>query len=199
MQESFKAQNPAVVGMATGMAAGVRGIAFSLLSLTMDKAEAGGQPMPKEIDAVISLAAKDPAVLLQTVSAMVPPLAELKIPVDGTPVQLPIPIPLPFPLMAAINGSHLTVYAGERAEGIAKGLSKVSLESSQGFMAADFDYGKYYGLIGDTISNLNVTGDQDADAMAIFEAMKDAKMRVQMNMDFTDRGIEVKANVITAD
>ncbi len=196
MQQAVKAQNPVVVGMATSMAVGVRGIAFSLLSLTMDKSEAAKMPMPKDIDAIISLSAKDPAALLQAVSAMVPPLAALQIPADGTPVKLPLPMPLPFTPMAAINGSHLTVYAGDKAEETAKGLRKVSLESSQGFMAADIDYGKYYGLIGQVISSV---GGMDAQDAAMLDAMKNARVRLQMDMDFTDRGIEIGADLISMD
>jgi len=196
MQQEIKAQNPAAMSMATGMAGSVRGIAFSLLSLTMEKVEAGGFPMPKEVDAIISLAVKDPAVLLQTVSAMVPPLAALQIPADGTPVPLPLPIPLPFPIMAAINGSHLTVYVGEKAGEIAKGLRKIPLDASQGLMAADFDYGKYYRMFGPMLSNLNGI---DAQTASIFEAMKNIKMRLQMGIDFTDNGIEIHANMVSAE
>ncbi|MCW5206413.1 hypothetical protein VU08_05730 [Desulfobulbus sp. F5] len=198
MQQGMKAQNPAMVSMATSMAAGVRGIAFSLLSLTMDDAakEAQTTPMPKDVDAIISLSAKDPVALVQMASAMIPPLAALKISADGTAVALPTPVPLPFPLMVAIKGSHLTVYAGKKAEQIANDLSKAPLESSLGFMAADMDYGKYYGLMGEMIAN---TGKKNAEAAEVFESIKNAKMRVLMDMDFTARGIEMKANMISTD
>ncbi|XOF33973.1 MAG: hypothetical protein ACL93V_01340 [Candidatus Electrothrix sp. YB6] len=199
MQAQVKTQQPAVIGAATGMAPGVQGIAFSLLSLTMSSPENSGMPMPEKADAVISLAAKDPATLVQMASTMVPPLAELQLPADGTPVQLPLPLPLQFPVMAAIHGQHLTVYAGEKAAGIAQGLDKVSLDASRGFMAADIDYGKYYGLIGDVMTDFGVTADspENAQATAILEGMKKAAMRLWMDMDFTERGIEMHANVIS--
>ena len=197
MQNDAKSQQPAALALMTGMAPGVQGIAFSLMSLDLETTEAGGPPMPKSIDALISLAVKNPTALVQTISAFFPPLAQLQLPADGTPVQLPLPIQLSFPVMAAINGSHLTVYAGEKSQALAQGLRTEALEASQGLVAADINYGKYYGLIGDALTSLDAPDAQQQEAKAIFEAMKNAKMRVRMNMDVTDRGIEVKADMIS--
>lgn len=201
MQTALKAKNPAAVSMATGMAAGVRGLSFSLLSLAMEKKEGAAPPMPKDLDAVISLSAKNPGALAQTVSAMVPQLAALQIPADGTPVKLPLPMPLPFTPMAAVNGSHLTVYAGAKAAQIAKEMGTTPLESSQGFMAAAIDYGKYYGLIGDVIASASAgkKEGQEAQVLSFFEVMKNAEVRVQMKTDCTDRGIEMRAGMLSTE
>jgi hypothetical protein len=199
MQNDAKSQQPATLALMTGMAPGVQGLAFSLMSLELEKTEAGGTPMPKSIDALISLAVKNPTALVQTIGAFFPPLAQLQLSADGTPVQLPLPIPLSFPVMAAINGSHLTVYSGEKSQALAQGLRTETLEESQGLMAADIDYGKYYGLIGDTLTNLDTPDAQQDEIKAIFDNMKNAKMRVRMNMDVTDRGIEVKANMMATE
>ncbi|MDU9048512.1 MAG: hypothetical protein Q3M30_06655 [Candidatus Electrothrix sp. Rat3] len=200
MQENTKSQQPAALALMTGMAPGVQGLAFSLMSLELEETtEAGGTPMPKSIDALISLAVKNPTNLVQMMSAFFPPLAELQLPADGTPVQLPLPLPLSFPVMAAINGSHLTVYAGEKSQALAQGLRSETLDASRGLMAVDIDYGKYYGLIGDALIGLDIPEAQQNETKAVFEAMKNAKMRVQMNMDVTDRGIEVKADMIATE
>ncbi|MCW5202921.1 hypothetical protein VU12_08260 [Desulfobulbus sp. US4] len=199
MQENTKSQQPMALALMTGMAPGVQGLAFSLMSLELEKREAGGPPMPKSIDALISLAVKNPTNLVQMIGTFFPPLAELQLPPDGTPVQLPLPVPLSFPVMAAINGSHLTVYAGEKSQALAQGLRSETLEASQGLMAADIDYGKYYGLIGDALTNMDIPDAQQDETKAIFDAMKNTKMRVRMNMDVTDRGIEVKADMIATE
>uniref|UniRef100_UPI004056B5B0 hypothetical protein n=1 Tax=Candidatus Electronema sp. TaxID=2698783 RepID=UPI004056B5B0 len=198
MQAQAKANNPAAVGMMTGMAAGVRGLAFSLVSLKLEQTAAGADPAPKEVDAVVSLSAKDPAALVQTASAMLPQLAALQIPADGSSVALPLPLQLPFTPMAAINGSHLTVYAGKQGELIAKELGKSQLESSQGIMAAAVDYGKYYSLLSDAMSAMGKDDPKAAEAVTMLQSMKNAKMRVAMSVDFTGRGIEMKANVAPA-
>ncbi|MCI5167087.1 MAG: hypothetical protein D3903_13585 [Candidatus Electrothrix sp. GM3_4] len=199
MQNDAKSQQPAALAMMTGMAPGVQGLAFSLMSLELETTKAGGTPLPKNIDALISLAVKNPTALVQTIGAFFPPLAQLQLSADGTPVQLPLPIPLSFPVMAAINGSHLTVYAGEKSQALAQDLRSKTLESSQGLMALDVDYGKYYGLIGDTLTSLAVPDAQQNETKAIFDAMKNVKMRVRMNMDVTDRGIEIKADMIATE
>ena len=46
------------------------------------------------------------------------------------------------------------------------------------------------------LSNLNGI---DAQTASIFEAMKNIKMRLQMGIDFTDNGIEIHANMVSAE
>jgi hypothetical protein len=197
MQENAKSQQPAAFAMMTGMAPGVQGLGFSLMSLELEETTGpGSPPAPKSIDALISLAVKNPTTFVQMISGFFPPLAQLQIPADGTPVQLPIPVPLPFSVMAAINGSHLTVYAGEQSKALAQGLASESLESSQGLMAMNVDYGKYYGLIGNALADLDLPDDpQVEETKALLEAMQDVKMRMLMNIDVTGRGIEFQVNV----
>ena len=197
MQKEMKEQGEVTAGMsmATGMAAGVRGIAFSLLSLTMDDSEAAAEPnMPKDVDAIISLSAKDPVALLQMASAMLPPLAEMKIPADGTPTPIPLPVPLPFTPMAAVKGSHLTVYAGEQAGKLADDLAKADLEASPGLMAIGFDYGKYYGLMGEILPEMGEEETEETKLATDFiDALKNAKLQASMTVDVTDQGIEMRA------
>jgi hypothetical protein len=174
-------------------------LAFSLSNVELEATEPGTSPMPKSIDALVSLAVENPMNFVQMIGAFFPPLAELKLSADGTPVQLPAPLPLSFPIMAAVNGSHLTVFAGEKSQALAEGLRSETLDSSRGLMAATFDYGKYYSLIGNLIDQVPAVAAQQKDAKALFDAMKNATMRVQMNMDATERGIEMKMNMIATE
>ncbi|MCI5117576.1 MAG: hypothetical protein D3913_06375, partial [Candidatus Electrothrix sp. LOE1_4_5] len=155
IQKDIKSQQPMALAMMTGMAPGVQGLAFSLMSLELE-GKKSNPPLPKSMDALISLAVKNPTVFIQTVSALFPPLAQLELSADGTPVQLPIPFPLPFPVMAAINGSHVTVYTGEKSKALSQSLRSDSLDTPSGLLAGYFDYGKYYGLIGDALQNLEL-------------------------------------------
>ncbi|MCI5150433.1 MAG: hypothetical protein D3916_13790, partial [Candidatus Electrothrix sp. MAN1_4] len=197
MQEDIKSQQPATLAMMTGMAPGVQGLALSLMSLELENTEAGSPPMPKNIDALISLAVKNPTNFVQMLGTFFPPLAQMQLSADGTPVQLPLPMPLPFPGMAAINGSHLTVYVGEQSQALAQKLGSESLEESQGLLATNVDYGKYYSIIGDTLTDLDIPQAQQPKTQAVFEAMQDVNMRMQMNMDVTGRGIEFQVNMAT--
>jgi len=190
MQQDLRAHNPALLTQALGMAAGVRGLALSLLSVRISETGSANGPMPEDVDALFSLSAKDPAALVHMASAMFPPLAGLQIPADGTPVSLPVPATLTMTPKAAIQGPHLTVYAGDRAERISKDLARASLESSPGFMAAEFDYSRYSGLLEGVVTSMDQAKAQNDQALAILEAMKDARIRFHMEMDFTDRGIE---------
>jgi hypothetical protein len=198
MQADVKKKNPMAAGIAASMATGVRGLAFSLFDVQMEPPKAEGQPpMPKSLDALLSLSAKDPVSLVQTAAAVFPPLATLDLPADGSPVPLPVPISLPVTPSAAVNGQHLTVYVGEQGGKAAKALASAALDSSPGIMAASIDYSRYYQLAGDMIAYK--AGEQNADVAALFEAMKKAKMRVLMKLDFTERGIEMTADMIAPD
>jgi hypothetical protein len=183
-----------MVNAGIGMAAGVRGVAFSLFDLEMDKA-GQEEPKPKHVDALLSLSAINPLSLVQTAAAMFPPAAALQIPADGSPVELQVPIELPKTPTAAVNGSHLTVYLGEQGEKAAKALAGTALDSSKGIMAASIDYGKYFQMFGD-LAAYSGAEEENADAAAILASLTKAKMRVQMKMDFTERGIEMSADVI---
>jgi hypothetical protein len=195
MQADLKTKNPAAAGIAASMAAGVRGLAFSLFDVQMEQPTGEGQtPMPKSLDALLSLSAKDPVTLVQTIAAFFPPLAALDLPADGSPVPLPVPVSLPVTPSAAVNGQHLTVYVGKQGEKAAKALAGAALDSSPGIMAASIDYSRYYQLAGDLIAYK--AGERNADVAALFEAMKKAKMRVRMKLDFTERGIEMTADMI---
>ncbi|MCW5211559.1 hypothetical protein VU04_01440 [Desulfobulbus sp. TB] len=198
MQENTKSQQPMALAMMTGMAPGVQGLAFSLMSLELEEKK-NGIPLPKSMDALISLAVKNPTVLVQTISAFFPPLAQLQLPADGTPIQLPIPFPLPFSVMAAMNGSHLTVYTGEKSQALAQSLRSESLDTPDGLLATHVDYGKYYGLIGEALQSLDLPDAQQPEAKAVFEAMKAVRLRMQMDMDVTDRGIEIELDMTTTD
>jgi hypothetical protein len=186
------------LAMMTGMAPGVQGLAFSLMSLELE-GKKSDPPLPKSMDALISLAVKNPTVFIQTVSALFPPLAQLELSADGTPVQLPIPFPLPFPVMAAINGSHVTVYTGEKSKALSQSLRSDSLDTPSGLLATHLDYGKYYGLIGDALQSVDIPEAQQAETKALFEAMKGVTLRMQMNMDVTDRGLEIALDMTTTD
>ena len=197
MQANVKKNNPMAASIAASMAAGVRGLAFSLFDLQMEPPTADGQtPMPKSLDALLSLSAKDPVTLVQTVAAVFPPLAALELPADGSPVLLPLPVSLPVTPSAAVNGQHLTVYVGKQGEKAAKALAGAALDSSPGIMAASIDYSKYFQMTGDLAAYSSGPDGQNAEAAAVLDALKDVKMRVSMKLDFTERGIEMTADMI---
>ncbi|MCI5127977.1 MAG: hypothetical protein D3907_05640 [Candidatus Electrothrix sp. AUS3] len=198
IQKDIKSQQPMALAMMTGMAPGVQGLAFSLMSLELE-GKKNDPPLPKSMDALISLAVKNPTVFIQTVSALFPPLAQLELSADGTPVQLPIPFPLPFPVMAAIHGSHVTVYTGEKSKALSQSLRSDSLDTPSGLLATHLDYGKYYGLIGDALQSVDIPEAQQAETKALFEAMKGVTLPMQVNMDVTDRGLEIALDMTTTD
>lgn len=199
MQHDLRTHHPATLNRALAMAAGVRGIAVTLLSLEMGETDSAAGAMPQDVDALITLSAQNPAALLRTASAMFPPLAAYQIPADGTPVALPLPLPVPVTPKVAIHGSHLTVYAGDRAEKLSKGLDTASLESSSGFMAATFDYSQYFRLFEGMVSGIGQDKEHKEQAMAILEAMKNTQLRFRMEVDFTERGLEARAQMTSMD
>jgi hypothetical protein len=203
MQKEVKGNNPAMLQMATAMATGIRGLSFNLQDFNLGEVdpEDNDLPLPEDLDALMSISAQNPSVLVQTVAAFFPPLAALDLPADGTPADLPLPFPLPFTPKLAINGSHITLYVGPKAAGIAQDLGKASLASSPGILAGLIDYSQYYKLLGDALPQMLEAGlTQDTQQVQSFlDTMKDAKVRLQVHVDFTEQGIEMNADIFPSE
>ena len=186
--------------MASMAPPGLRGAAVSLFSLELEQPPVpGAPPQPKNLDALVTLSAQEPAKLLQAFAGMMPALAEFKLPADGTPVEVPLPPepPLPVTPLAAVNGPHLSLYAGEKAADIAKTLGKAALDSSPGIMSMEMDYGRYYSLITQAIGQ--EMEQEDPQARKMIEAMAKTKLRLLMTLDFTSQGIVMKTDMLATE
>lgn len=141
LQQQAQTVNPAMIGMVSGMAQGVKGVGMALYSLVAD----ADAPMGVTPSVLVSLSADNPQMLAPVITASVPGMAGVRIPTNGDAVSLPVP-GVPLELFAAIKGKHLVVYSGPDGEQAANQMAGEAL-NTQGITAMALNYQK----AGDTL------------------------------------------------
>ncbi len=122
-QDRARQTSPAMLGMFLGMVNGIEGFGVSIFDITWGE----GSTTPEDVSALISISAQNPQTLA-SMSAMVPMLAGIQIPTDGSAVEIPLPLgPTNFSVKAAIKGKHIVVYSGDKLEPQLSALEKEEL------------------------------------------------------------------------
>ncbi|MGI1999588.1 hypothetical protein [Shewanella frigidimarina] len=190
MQSELSELNPAMLGMMTGMANGVKGISVTLADYKLT--EKNGQASFEKLDALISVSAEKPMMLVDMMKPFYPPLAEVDLKDNGDPVDITPMLMLPpeFGVSAklAIKGNHLVAYTGDRGTELADLMYKQSLESN-GFFDLSVDYQKMFAPL---VDMAEMSGEPMPEELLM---LKDYDMRLQMSVDFTDKGLVIGSKV----
>ena len=164
----------------------------------------GRKQPPEKIDASFLLAIDNAQGLLAMGQAMIPQLAELTIEPDGSAHRFELPETQGNVDSAwvALTGSALAVSVSEDAETSLPALIKASGSTPPPFMSVGLDGARYYSLLGAAMRS----GEDDEmseamrDAMSeVFDAAADFYDRLQVDVTFTKRGIEIDSDVTVAD
>jgi hypothetical protein len=166
---------------------------------------ANGMP-PTSVNARILIAMENVEALVAMGSMFSPEIAELNLQADGKPVPLNLP-QVPGTLEnphVAMTDNALVISVGDGAESGIAGMLAADADEQPPFMSVAIDAQRYYSLVGDAIA----AGDDDEHAPSpeMQEAMQDAMNalsqmygRMNMNVRFTSRGIEMDGIVTIAD
>lgn len=186
IQQEMSGQSPAMLGMFTGMANGVRGVSAALIDYKFAETSDQSEPSLESVDALISLSADNPSMLFNMVKSFVPELANIQLPQDGSALDLSHMVPLPpeygISPKLAVKGDHLVLYTGDKAAAVAEKLSSEKLDNN-GLYSVYLDYSKVFAPI---LSLAEMTGEPIPEE---FSMMKDYNMQVQMGLDINDQGI----------
>ncbi|QYJ86845.1 hypothetical protein K0I73_03615 [Shewanella mesophila] len=192
MQAEMEDQSPAMLGMFTGMANGVKGLSMSLINYELS--EGTEQVELKGLDAIVTLSADDPATLFNMVKPFAPELANIQLPTDGSAVDLNSALQLPpylgFTANMALKGNHLAIYSGGKSEEIADGLAKETL-SANGLLSMSADYGKMFMPM---MTLMEISGET---LPPEFTNLKDYNMKVKLDVDVNAQGIVIDSFVQT--
>lgn len=194
LQDELREQNPALLGLASGMAPGVKGIAAALYALELDPAS----PYGVKGDALLSLSADDPSVLMNLIRAGVPGMEDVIVPANGEPVEVPLPVPGP-PVKAALKGAHLVLYSGEQAARQAQALAEEPLNQA-GLLAAALDLPRLGERVVTTLDSLSADTDLSAlspdngslecsELYARALALADLPVKVDVRSGFSQKGL----------
>ncbi|NRD72510.1 hypothetical protein HQQ94_04460 [Shewanella sp. VB17] len=184
VQESMSGQSPAMLGMFTGMANGVKGLAVSLIDYQFSDDK--DNPALKSVDALISLSADNPSSLFNMVKPFVPELADVKLNDNGDAIDLSYLLPVPAeygikPQMA-IKGHHLVVFTGDAGEAKANELANEAL-SHNGIYSLSANYGK---MVSPLIALAEMAGEQVPEELSM---MANDDMQMTMGIDVNPNGI----------
>jgi len=191
MKKKLQASNPGMaLAMVTGMAAGVEGVSASLLNFE-GKFDPAMKNIPQFIDlqAIVTLSAKNPQMLLMMLSKLKPEIPQIQLPADGSPVDLPLPLPIPDHIKLAQKGNHIVAYIGKDAVLLADKLKNTPLQGNSIYSVnVDFDRLIKMAL---TLPNANPDSPKSdpkfQEALAFFQKFK---YHFVENFDFTANGIE---------
>lgn len=189
LQAELEQANPAMIGMATGMADGVKGIGLSVLDFELDMA--GGEPNLKKLDSLLSLSADDPAFLLEMVKPFAPMLAGIDLK-SGEDVDLSDFIPPEFGVSAklGLRGQHLVLFTGEGSKKLADGLKGEAL-TANGLYSMSADYGR---MMGPVMAMLEASGEEIPPEL---QGLENYKMKVQMAVDVVPEGPVFQSGFVT--
>ncbi|MCU8036324.1 MULTISPECIES: hypothetical protein [unclassified Shewanella] len=186
LQAELSQQSPAMLGMFTGMANGVKGMSVSLLDFKMSTQDQ--EPKLESLDALVSLSAENPSMLFNMVKPFAPMLAEVQLADNGDATDLSPILMLPPELgvkpMLAIKGQHLVVYSGDKGLALANKLAGEKL-SANGMYSLSADYGKMFTPV---LTLLEMSGEPIPEEM---QMLKDYNMRVQMSFDVNKQGLVI--------
>ncbi|SIR31261.1 hypothetical protein SAMN05421840_11538 [Shewanella morhuae] len=185
-QSELSQQSPAMLGMFTGMANGVKGMSVSLLDFKLAAYDDDYQL--ESVDALVSLSADNPAMLFNMVKPFAPMLADVQLADNGDATDLSPILMLPPALgikpMLAIKGQHLVVYSGDKGLQLANKLATEKL-STNGMYSLSADYGKMFTPM---LTFLEMTGEPVPEEMKM---LKDYNMRVKMSFDVNQQGLVI--------
>lgn len=200
-QQRARGQNPAGIAMSTMMLSSIRGVSFSVYDVDLST---GSGPKLQDADALATISAKDPRPLIALAQSLVPALANVQFPKDGSPVALPVPLGTTDPLMASVTASHIALFLGPRAGKAAATLKDEGLDPNGLFYMA-IDYHKLAPILLNQVDNMATAaaaqgaGPKATDPAAIEEfkdairQMADIPMPISETVDIEDQGVVLDA------
>ena len=187
-QVKSKQMSPMVLGAVTGMAQGIKGLGLSLFDLHIDADAA----KPLSIDFLLSLETSNPTGILSLLQ-LVPELANIRIPADGTEVPLNLPLPIDIPTFAAIKGSHVVVYSGEKSQQTISAIESEELTPNALGFSSSINYIKLVDLMENTDFSA-IPGTNMESCMEVYSAL-DTLRRMEMQLSYrsmvNDKGVGI--------
>ncbi|MBV1788570.1 hypothetical protein KQ940_10940 [Marinobacterium sp. D7] len=198
-QQQMMATSPAPLGVVTGMAQGIKGVALSLYDVRFSDASG----MPESLDFLLSLATENPELVLSLFNTTVVPQSGGRVPelpLNGELTDVDLGFLSPgLKATLGLQGQHLVIYSGEQGAKAAKALAGETLESN-GLMAMSIDYTR----IGQWISAMpnsmlsQVAGATDEFCLAqarTRKALMTQPMRMTYRMDMEAGGLSAQTHL----
>ena len=168
----------------------------------------GTQTPPTSIDGRFMLAMENAQALVMMGAMFSPDLAELNLQTDGKPVPLDNAQirSMGFEAFAALTENALAIGLGENAEKELQNMLAVQSDEAGPFMSFSMDAARYYSFIGDAVAAAEEHDDGKAPPPEIQAAVNDIMDivselydRMSVEVDLTERGVELSSSVTLKD
>lgn len=185
--------------MLNPMFAGIKGFEIGVNDLELDP-----QTMsPKAVDAQLVLASVDPKGMFGMLGMLNPRFAQIDVPVDGTPVQLPVDsvASMAPPTYAAIKGEILALKLGDKAPaGIAR-LLEAPVAEVPPLLAVSYNPEKLFSAVAPGLKQMMETmQDEDTDDLkSAYQSLETAAAiykHGEFHMRGTDMGMEFESSAV---
>ena len=188
-QEAARGSSPAMLGMATGMAQGVKGFGLSLFDFNWDTSS----QMPGDVNAIASISAENPQSIL-SLTQMLPMVSGLEIATDGTPTKIDLPmLPPNIEVFAAVKGKHIALYTGDQGEKAANSLSSENLDPN-GMYSVGFNYRKLAEFGSALDDGAFGSGKACLDQYEFLHMMNAYQMDFNVLFDISDKGMDTRVS-----
>ena len=191
VQQEMLQNNPALMGLVTGMAQGVKGVGVSLYELEFGTALA---PI-KQLDLLFSVATQNPA-LLASLAAGSPAAAYGQIPLDGSSATVDLSEIQPgLTAEVAVKGQYITLSTGARSTAAANTLRNEGLEPN-GLMQMSLNYPAFGDLVASfPVDELQSGAGSDETSLCVERTrlanlLRQTPLRAGYSMGITSEGID---------
>jgi len=189
-QSVIQQNNPAMLGVMTAMANGIKGISGAVMDYSLDESQT--ELAIKSLDAIISLSADDPRALYNIIATFRPELAGVKLPANGIIVELSSLIPIsPIPGInpkLIIHKEHMVIFNGDKAEKVAVGLDNKPITAT-GIYSLSIDYSKAFTPL---VTAAELSGQEVPQEL---KDMQDYNLRLNIGLQINEHGIETRSYV----
>jgi len=199
MQANLRQSNPMMLGMMSGMVAGIKGAGFSLVSMDSDamtKMESNPMAMMDSTEMVVTVTAEKPQNLLKTLGMYAPELAQLKLEDGGEPQAFPMAMGVDMKI--ALRGHDLVMLMGN-TDSLADKISSNDSLDKNGLMTFSMDFKKYMEIMEQAMASAanNASGENQKmleEQKEVFAELKKADGTVKASFDFTEAGFETESS-----
>ena len=199
MQAGLRQSNPMMLGMMSGMLAGIKGVGFSVVDMNDDAlANMERNPMAfmQDSQILVTVTAAKPKNLLQSMGMYAPEIAQLQLEDGGEPQS--IQSGMGAETKIALRGNDLVLLMGDTDGLISKVNSNSSLEKN-GIMTFTMDFKKYMGLLEqvmDSAAENSYGSDKEMleQQKEMFAEMKNADGVVKSSFDITKEGVVIDSS-----
>ena len=192
-QISENGKSIGMLGMATNMASGVKGISAGLFNYSIDDSSED-QPALTSLNGLIALHADNPETIFNSIKMFSSELQQIELLSNGEAIPLneisPLDPTLKIDPQVVIKGDHLIIYNGDLGKQQAEKLGAEKL-SANGLYQMSFDMKKLFAPI------INIIAESGAEVPENAMMLLDYDMNADMKLDINDQGIRLDTIIKT--